>query len=169
MRSVRLGEKLSLLRKDRAYAEVAKAVGCSAPTVRDIEAGRTLDPSISIVRGFAELYGVSLDWLADDSADWPPPATPQQSAEQIVRQALERGGLAGELSEDERAVVSAMRRLDDSARTRLVGYVDALAAMPPAASGTASEAARQAEASLRRQLQEAQTILTERKRRRGAG
>ena len=70
---------------------------------------------------------MSADWLLDDSADWPPPATDQQSATELVLRALRREGLAGELTGDERQVLAGFRRLGDRQQGRVLGIIEGLA------------------------------------------
>lgn len=133
MREVRgmvIAEKLARLRarRGRSYVEVGAAARCSGQHVRRIERDGTV-PSVSIALGIARLFGVPLDWLADDAADWPPPAVGErQAVVDVVERALESGGLAGELTDTERDVLSALRSLDPVGRAKAAGYVIGLAA-----------------------------------------
>ena len=54
----------------------------------------------------ARYFGVSLEWLADDSQDWPPPASQETQAVDAVKEALTRAGLGGELSADARELLA---------------------------------------------------------------
>jgi len=125
-----IAEKLARLRarRGRSYVEVGAAARCSGQHVRRIERDGTV-PSVSIALGIARLFGVPLDWLADDAADWPPPAVGErQAVVDVVERALESGGLAGELTDTERDVLSALRSLDPVGRAKAAGYVIGLAA-----------------------------------------
>ena len=128
-------EKLQRLRGTRSYAEAARAAKCSEPAARDVFQGVTKNPKAYILHGLAQLYGVSLDWLLDDSQDWPPPADDKQRATKLVERALSGAGLAGDLTEDERTLLSKWRSLSPTQRAEVVGYVIGLAA------GATSEAA----------------------------
>lgn len=127
MASVKLGEKLQRLRGGTSYAEIGRAARCSAPTIRNIEAGGTLEPSVALVARLATHFGVSLDWLADESQGWPPPASDDEQAAELVRGALVGAGLAGELTRDERELLSRYRSLSQRHRDRVLGLVIGLA------------------------------------------
>ena len=88
---MKLGEKIRRLRAGRSYAEIARAGECSPPTVRDIEAGRTETPNLFLIARLSSYFDVPLDWLADETADFPPPSSPEKSAEAVVREALAGG------------------------------------------------------------------------------
>ena len=126
VRRMRLGEKISRLRAGRPYAEVARAIGCSAPTVREIESGKTANPRVGLVCGLAGHFGVSLDWLADDDADWPPPESSRDRAAAMVERALSGSGLAGELADEERELLAYFRILPPGDQREVSGYVRGL-------------------------------------------
>ena len=132
---VRFGEKIRHLRQGQSYAVVAEAVGCSEGALRQIEAGRIKAPKIDLCAKLARYFGVPLDWLADDEQDWPPPKPPEEQAADVVREALSRGGLAGELSREERELLAAWRSLPEPLKAKALGYVTGLLA------GGAAEAA----------------------------
>ena len=124
---MQLGKKVTRLRGALSYAELGRVADCSPPTIRDIEAGIRRDTSVRIVAKLARYFRVSLDWLADDGADWPPPADDRQRAADLVRHALTRGGLADELNEEERELIANFRRLNDRRRGEAVGVLRTLA------------------------------------------
>lgn len=68
------GENIAKLRGGGSYAELARIASCGTPTIRDMESGSTADPGINLVARITRHFGVSLDWLADESQTWPPPA-----------------------------------------------------------------------------------------------
>ena len=81
---MKLSEKVTRLRAHHSYAEVARALKCSSPTIRDIESGRTENPRSDLAFGLGKYFGVPLEWLLDDEADWPPPA-PVDLDSRIIR------------------------------------------------------------------------------------
>jgi len=119
---VTLAEKIRRLRGGRAYAELARAAGCSAPTVRDIATGQRRDPSIRIIAGIAAFLDVSIDWLVDDEQGWPPPGG-RDEASQLVRQALAGAGLIGDVSPEEREFLLRWRALPPELQQRALGYL----------------------------------------------
>ena len=121
-----IADKLSRLRGGRNYSEVARGVGYSTNAIRDVEAGRTDNPRIDLVRKLSEFYGVSLEWLADDSQDWPPPPTEKQQLTETLERVLAGAGLAGELNDDERELISGFRGLNGEARGRVLGMIEGL-------------------------------------------
>jgi len=138
-----LGAKLSRLRNEGgfSYSAVARWIGRSTNAVRDIEAGRTKEPSVTIVRKLAEAYHVTIDWLTDESQGWPPPPSEDTRVSDIVRPAIANQGLAGELTDEERELLAGFRKLPPKQQDRIVGYVIGLAA-------SGSEAGAQAAAEL---------------------
>jgi len=135
-----LGDKLQRLRGQRSYNNVARTVECSVNALRDVEAGRTRDPGVQFVMSLARLYDVPLDWLVDNEQDWPPPESDETQAIDLIRSVLARGGLTGELSDDERLFISLLRSLPADLRQQftdhVLGYAEGLR------SGRTSEAAR---------------------------
>ncbi|MFW6153660.1 MAG: helix-turn-helix domain-containing protein [Planctomycetota bacterium] len=122
-----LADKVQRLRGGRSNAELGKAAGCSATTIHNIaRAGR--QPSFAVGVRLARALGVAADWLGDDAQDWPPPPSMEDKTAAIVRQALESRGMIGELSDDERALLSAWRQLGAEGRAELRGYLRGLQA-----------------------------------------
>jgi len=113
-------------------SEAARRIGRATNTIINLEAGRTADPAISGVVAMARLYGVSLDWLLDDSQAWPPPPS---VAEQVGRAVMAHGGGGAELDRDGRELLAAWLQLGADGRARLVGF-----ALGLAAGGTATAA-----------------------------
>jgi len=74
------------------------------------------------------LFNHSLDWLVDETQDWPPPQTDKQNAAEIVQAALARAGLSGELTADEQRLLSAWRSLIERQQIEILGYISGLAA-----------------------------------------
>ncbi len=120
-----IGEKLHRLRARAgdSYAKVGRVVSRSTNAIRDVEAGRTAQPSIQFAAGIARHYGVPLDWLADDAQGWPPPLSEKDKAVELVERALAGGGLAGELTDAERDLLAAFRSMTPEQRSRALGYV----------------------------------------------
>ena len=69
-----LQEKLTNLRKEQKLSqlEVAEAISVSRQAVSKWEAGSTV-PSTDNLKFLSDLYGVSVDYLLDNSADIPDP------------------------------------------------------------------------------------------------
>lgn len=65
-----LAERLRLLRADKkaSLQAVADAVGISKPHVWELEKGKTQNPSLELLKNFADYYGVTLDHLAGNEA-----------------------------------------------------------------------------------------------------
>jgi len=121
-----LGDKLRRLRTGRSYAVIARAAECSPPTIRQIEAGRTLGRDVRIIARLAKFFEVSLGWLADDTADWPAPKSDRDRIVDQVQGALTGAGLAGELSPDELEILATVRKLGPVQRVKLAGYLAGL-------------------------------------------
>lgn len=151
---VELSQKIQRLRNQSrlAYAQVARAVDCSTNTVRDIEAGRTTDPSFRIVLRLSEFFNVPLDWLADDAKDWPPPKSQEQAGLELIRQALHAAGLVGELSPQEREALAVLRSLDDGRRGEVIAQLKGLAGFSLSAGPVVKRALSTAEADEARRL-----------------
>jgi len=124
---VRIGEKIERLRAGTSYAAVARAAGCSEGNLRQLEAGKIASPRVELCLRIARHFGVPLDWLADEAQDWPPPASDDEQAAELVRGALVGAGLAGELTRDERELLSRYRSLSQRHRDRVLGLVIGLA------------------------------------------
>ena len=85
-----LQEKLTNLRKEQKLSqlEVAEAISVSRQAVSNCEAGTTV-PSTDNLKFLSDLYGVSVDYLLDNSADIPDP--PEEDAmEAQVQPALRK-------------------------------------------------------------------------------
>jgi transcriptional regulator with XRE-family HTH domain len=85
-----LQEKLTNLRKEQKLSqlEVAEAISVSRQAVSKWEAGTTV-PSTDNLKFLSDLYGVSVDYLLDNSADIPDP--PEEDAmEAQVQPALRK-------------------------------------------------------------------------------
>ncbi|MHC4983596.1 MAG: hypothetical protein ACYTF6_10610 [Planctomycetota bacterium] len=119
-----LGQKLRhLLNRERYdYKSLADEVGCSYSNVRKIiDAGS--EPKFRLGVRMARLLGVPPTWLADDEADWPPPENEQQRTIDLMRNALTRAGLAGELTKVERQLLALWRSLPEERRQNAMGYM----------------------------------------------
>ncbi len=120
-----LAEKVQRLRGKRSNADLAEACGCSPTHIQKIAREGSI-PSLPIGVRLANTLGVSADWLADESADYPPPPTEKQVSAAMIEQVLAGGGLVGELSEEERALVSRFRALNDAGKGRMLGLAEGL-------------------------------------------
>ncbi len=127
MVQMKLSEKIRRLRAGRSYVTVAKAVGCSDGNIRKLEAEKS-KPNFALGHRLALFFDVPTAWLADESAEWPPPPSTDQQGLKMVREALTSAGLAGELSRDERRMLQAFRNIEHDQRQRLLGAVIALEA-----------------------------------------
>jgi len=121
IKRARLGMRISA----RALGQAA---GCSPTTIGEIEDGVTANPGVWRIRRIAETLGVSMDWLTDDSADWPPPPSTDDRIVQSVREAMARSQSSGRLSDAEHRLIELFRRLDDGGRREVSGYAAAVAA-----------------------------------------
>lgn len=63
-----LGDKLLKLRKDRKLSQekLAKLIGTSGPIIGRYERGEMV-PSVEVAGKLADVFGVTLDYLADDT------------------------------------------------------------------------------------------------------
>jgi transcriptional regulator with XRE-family HTH domain len=120
--NVDLAEKIKRLRDGRPIQVQAKLIGTTEGSLRQIEGGKIRSPRSSLLLSIARHFKVPLDWLADDKAGWPPPATEGEKASEIVEFALSKAGLIGKLSSDERDLLAAFRQLPSGERGRLLGY-----------------------------------------------
>jgi transcriptional regulator with XRE-family HTH domain len=67
-----VGEKLCQLMRPYKQNQIAKASEISTQSLRNIMDGTTKSPSLETLRRIASALGVSVGWLSDDSAGWPP-------------------------------------------------------------------------------------------------
>jgi len=82
-----IAEKLKRLRGDRPRLRLAEQVGCSESWLRSLESGSRLDAPTGLK--LARAFHVSLEWLADDDAGWPPaPLRREDIILDAVREAL---------------------------------------------------------------------------------
>lgn len=146
-----LPTKISRLRGDTSYSRIAEQVGCSEGALRQLEAGITADPRSSLIKGLASVFGVSVDWLLDDTKSLDDPRGPDDSVRQVVERALTQAGLLGELDTEERELLSRFRALPPHGRDRVFAYLDGLAAGLSAVEG-ANDRADGLEANLRSAL-----------------
>lgn len=65
------GEKLRRLRGSVSLCIIGEVVGCSGEHIRRLEQNKAR-PNIVLALSIARYYGVSLDWMADNSQNWPP-------------------------------------------------------------------------------------------------
>lgn len=122
-----LQRKLKGVKRTLSYPQIARQAGCSPENIRKILDQGT-EPRFRLGVRIAQILGVPAEWLGDDSQDFPPPQSDTQQATELVRAALAKEGLAGELDKDERDLLTAWRTLSDADRTWIVGYVTGLAA-----------------------------------------
>ncbi len=115
-----------MLRHSRPIATVAKEIGCSEGALRQLESGLIREPRFGQVRAIANHFGVSIDWLADESAEYPPPPTEKQATMAAIERMLAGAGLAGELSEEERDLLVRFRALNDAGKGRMLGLAEGL-------------------------------------------
>ena len=62
LRELRANKKVSL-------QAVADAIGVSKPHVWELEKGKTSNPSLDLLKKLAKYYGVSIDFLANESSE----------------------------------------------------------------------------------------------------
>lgn len=74
---------------------------------------------VQLAASIARFFGVPLDWLADDSQDWPPPASEDTQILQTVRAALAQHG--GDVTAHERELLVHYRNLSPEHRGRVFG------------------------------------------------
>jgi transcriptional regulator with XRE-family HTH domain len=89
---MRIGEKIRA-RRDLArlsQEELAERVGVAQSTLGRWEAG-TGEPKLRQALALARALGVSLDYLADDALDEPPPATEERSEADAIILRLAKG------------------------------------------------------------------------------
>ncbi len=116
--------KIKRLRGNRAYAELAEAVGCSRSSMFSYATETKIPFSVGI--RLARVLGVPAEWLADDEQDWPPPPTEKQAATAMIERMLAGAGLVGELNEEERDLLVRFRALNDVSKGRMLGLAEGL-------------------------------------------
>ena len=99
------GARIAELRRNRKelLQDVADAVGVTKTHIWELERGRTSNPSLTVIQGLANHFGVSIASLVDEDID---AADADQELARMFR-------LAGKLDADER------RTLDDMIRSFL--------------------------------------------------
>ena len=128
--SMSLNEKLRRLKGARTYAELARAVGCTAANVRRIIDGDA-EPKLTLGVRLARTLGADLDWLVDDEAEGDPPPDDRQKVSEMVAKALTVGGLVGDLSPKEIELIGMIRGLDSFDVAKLDGYLMGLVSQEP--------------------------------------
>lgn len=121
---MKLAEKCQRLRRGQSLRDIATAVSCSPENIRSILSGES-EPKLQLGMRLADHLGVPLDWLADDAADWPPPASQDERIIDTVRAAM---ATAVDLPADERELLRSYRALDRQRRDRALGLVIGMAA-----------------------------------------
>jgi len=109
-----LATRIAELRRQRneSFQEVATAVGVTKTHIWELERGRTKNPSLQVIEGLANHFGVSIAYLVGEDID---AADADQDLARMFR-------LAGELEEHERRVIDDMiesfrrRRLERDGR-----------------------------------------------------
>jgi len=124
--SMTIGEKILRLLQDRSPEWLGRQVGYAGTSVRRVIEGGQL-PNFLVGCKIAGVLGVSADWLADENQAWPPPATEEQRVSEIVRDALAGKGLAGELTDEERRLLSVFRDLPEGEQHYALGFLAGLA------------------------------------------
>jgi transcriptional regulator with XRE-family HTH domain len=71
-------EKLDKLAGDRSRAELSRKAGLPQNAISDY-INKGYIPRLDTASALAKVLGTSLDWLADDSQDWPPPSVQSNS------------------------------------------------------------------------------------------
>ena len=94
------GARIASLRRDRKQSlqDVADAVGVTKTHIWDLEKGRTANPSMTIVKGLADHFKVSISSLIGEDID------ANDADEQLARMFR----LAGELDDTERGYLDDM-------------------------------------------------------------
>ena len=119
------GEKLKRAIGGRSYSEIARVVGCSPETIRKIADHGSL-PRLDRALRICRAVDIPIGWASDPETDWPPPVSEKDMAAELVSQALAGAGLAGELTDDERQLLSRWRQLNDRQQGRVLGMVEGL-------------------------------------------
>ncbi len=120
---MKIGVKINQLREGRPYPLVAEEVGCSEGTLRQLESGKIESPRVALCLRLAQYFGVSLDWLADDTQGWDQRETDKDRATAMVERALASAGLAGELSKDESDMLATFRAMPEKLQMVALGYI----------------------------------------------
>lgn len=102
---------------------LARKIGRTDRTVAVLERGETQDTKVSIVFDIARLFGVPLEWLADDEQDWPPPRSDEQTAADLVKRALAGAGLPGKLDPLEAEILTMIRSLHPAQKFLAKGMI----------------------------------------------
>jgi transcriptional regulator with XRE-family HTH domain len=67
-----ISEKLSRLTEDMTKARIAKKAGVNVHALYSYMPPREQMPSAAVAFRLAKALGVTVEWLLDDSATWPP-------------------------------------------------------------------------------------------------
>jgi len=109
------GARIAELRREanESLQQVAEAVGVTKTHIWELERGRTSNPSLAVIRGLADHFGVSVASLVDEDID----------AKDADQQLSRMFRLAVDLDEDERRTVddlidSFLRRKKEREKTR---------------------------------------------------
>lgn len=89
-----LGEKLAKLRKAKEVSlqTVANQIGTSKAHVHDLEKGKSKNPTMALLRAYADYYDVTMDYLSgrEDDAKIPDEAISYEQLNDIVLATSER-------------------------------------------------------------------------------
>lgn len=110
-----IGARIATLRRKRGESlqDVATAVGVTKTHIWELERGRSENPSLNVIKGLADHFGVSIAFLAGEDID-------AADADQVVGRMFR---LARDLGPAERQVIDDMirsfiRRKKERARNR---------------------------------------------------
>ncbi|MER8577649.1 helix-turn-helix domain-containing protein [Mesorhizobium sp. M1423] len=95
-----LAERIAELRRsrDESLQDVADKVGVTKTHIWELERGRTKNPSLSVIQGLADHFGVSIASLVDEDID----------ADDADQQLAKMFRLAADLEPEERRTVDDM-------------------------------------------------------------
>ena len=126
MQAMKLPEKIKQCRiaKRLSANALGRLSGTTVQTVLDIEGGTTQNPSVWKVRAMADVFLVSMDWLTDDSADYPPPDDKERLVD-FVKEAFDASGM-GTLDESEKRLLNAYRELPAALQSQAAAIVQGM-------------------------------------------
>jgi len=125
---MQMGEKIQRCRIQGHLSRrgLGKAAKISHQSLIDIEADDRANPGVYRIRAIADVLGVSMDWLTDDTADWPPPS-PEVQLMEFVKDAFDRSGLSGGPADvDEQELLAVYRGLPPDRRPEVQSFVRGL-------------------------------------------